>query len=124
MTDDAVLACEDALIAAMASNDVDALDALLDDRLLFTGLGGVVLRKEDDLNAHRARLLRLTRAEVRERHVVRCGATAVVNVHIEMAGTFAGEPFAGTFRYTRVWCSQEDGWRLLAGHMSPVESEP
>ncbi|MEO0858591.1 MAG: DUF4440 domain-containing protein, partial [Bacteroidota bacterium] len=48
MTDDAVLACEDALIAAMASNDVDALDALLDDRLLFTGLGGVVLRKEDD----------------------------------------------------------------------------
>ncbi|ONO22309.1 hypothetical protein A8D71_39065 [Burkholderia cenocepacia] len=50
---------ETALRTAMLSNDVEALDALLDDDLVFTAPTGQVISKEDDLTAHRAKLLRL-----------------------------------------------------------------
>jgi hypothetical protein len=38
--------------AAQLASDVDALDGLIEDRALFTGPGGSVLSKGDDLHAH------------------------------------------------------------------------
>ncbi|MEO0557077.1 MAG: nuclear transport factor 2 family protein [Bacteroidota bacterium] len=121
MSDDPILAREAELLKAMASNDVEALDDLLDDDLVFTGLGGVVLSKQDDLEAHRARRLRLTRVEPSGQRVLRYGATAVVNVLLDMTGTFGGDPFEGAFRYTRVWHDRGGNWRVVAGHMSAAE---
>jgi hypothetical protein len=40
---------------------------------------------------------------------------------MEMAGSFRGTPFAGPYRYTRVWCERPDGWRIVAGHVSAVQ---
>jgi hypothetical protein len=45
---------EIALRAAMLSNDVDALDTLLDDDLIFTIPTGQIISKHDDLAAHRS----------------------------------------------------------------------
>jgi hypothetical protein len=28
--------------------------------------------------------------------------------------------FAGPFRYTRVWRARDDGWRIVAGHVSAI----
>lgn len=120
MPSDPILACEDALRDAMMANDVAALDRLLDDALVFAGPDGAVLGKPDDLDAHRARRLRLTRLDPSDRHVVRCGATAVVSVRMEIDGTFDGAPVGGALRYTRVWCLRGDGWRVVAGHVSAV----
>lgn len=118
---DPVLACEDALREAMLANDVAVLDRLLDDALVFAALDGSVVGKQADLDAHRARRLRLTRLEPSDRHVVHCGpATVVVSVRMDMTGTYDGLPASGAYRYTRVWCERGDGWRIVAGHMSAV----
>ena len=122
MIDDPILACEDELREAMMSNDVDALDRLLDDDLAFTSLDGEVVGKEDDLEAHRQRRLRLTRLDPSDRHVVRCRLVAVVSVRMDLEGTYDGAPASGAFRYTRVWCERPDGWRIVAGHLSMVPS--
>jgi hypothetical protein len=39
---------------------------------------------------------------------------------MEMSGTFQSKPFAGPFRYTRVWHAEPDGWRVVVGHVSAV----
>lgn len=122
MTDDPILACEDELREAMMSNDVDALDRLLDDDLAFTSLDGKVVGKETDLEAHRQRRLRLTRLDPSDRHIVRCGPVAVVSVRMDLEGTYDGIPAGGAFRYTRVWCERPRGWRIVAGHLSMVPS--
>ncbi len=57
---------EAALRAAMLANDVEALEALLDDDLVFTVPTGQVISKEDDLAAHRENLLRLDTLEVQD----------------------------------------------------------
>lgn len=122
MAVDPILACEAELQAAMLANDVAALDRLIDDALMFTTLEGAVVGKQDDLDAHRARRLRLTRLEPSERRVQRYGATAVVSVRMEMAGTWDGAAVGGLLRYTRVWVERPEGWRVVAGHMSAVQA--
>ena len=120
--DDAALhACESALRRAQLAGDVAALDRLVDDALVFTGPDGLLYGKQDDLDAHRQGWVRITRLEPSEERVQRFGDVAVIVVRMEMAGTFWGEPFAGTFRYTRVWCARPDGWRIVAGHVSAVQ---
>ena len=124
MTDDPIRAAEAALRAAMLANDVDTLDRLLDDRLVFTALDGSVIGKQDDLDAHRARRLRLARLDPSDWRIVRCGTTAAVSVRMETEGLFDGAPVGGAVRYTRVWCERDGAWRIVAGHMSAVQPEP
>lgn len=96
------------------------LDRLVDDALVFTGPNGAVYGKEDDLDAHRRGLIRITRLEPSEERIQRLGDITVVSVRMEMTGTFEGAAFAGPFRYTRVWRKKVDGWRVVAGHVSAV----
>ena len=118
---DPLRAREAALRQAQLSGDVSALDRLVDDALVFTGPDGAVYGKADDLDAHRQGWVRITRLEPSDERVQRFGRVAVVSVRMEMAGTFKGTPFAGPFRYTRVWCERPDGWRVVAGHVSAVQ---
>ena len=128
MTDDMIAdpsdvslrACEAALRQAQLSSDVQELERLVDDALVFTGPNGAVYGKKDDLDAHRRGLIRITRLEPSEERIQRFGHIAVVSVRMEMSGTFEGSAFAGPFRYTRVWRAHGDGWRVVAGHVSAV----
>lgn len=120
MSDDPILASEAALREAMLTNDVAALDRLLDDALMFTALDGTVIGKQFDLDAHRARRLRLAWMESSDVRVLHCGSTAIVSVLVDHEGTWDGAPVGGKLRYTRVWCERPEGWRVVAGHMSVV----
>ena len=113
-------ACEAALRRAQLASDAGELDRLVDDALVFIGPNGAVYGKNDDLDAHRRGLIRITRLEPSEERVRLFGHIAVVSVRMEMSGTFEGVAFAGPFRYTRVWRAVGDGWRIVAGHVSAV----
>jgi ketosteroid isomerase-like protein len=119
-SDVSLRACEAALRQAQLSSDVQELERLVDDAIVFTGPNGAVYGKKDDLDAHRRGLIRITRLEPSEERIQRFGHIAVVSVRMEMSGTFEGSAFAGPFRYTRVWRAQGDGWRIVAGHVSAV----
>ena len=120
LSDASLNACEAALRQAQLASDVRALDRLVDDALVFTGPDGAVYGKQDDLDAHRRGLIRITRLEPSEERIQRFGHIAVVSVRMEMSGTFQGAAFAGPFRYTRVWRAHREGWRIVAGHVSAV----
>lgn len=123
MADDPILAYEADLREAMFANDVAALDRLLDGALVFTALDGSVVGKQDDLDTHRARRLRLARMDPSDQHVVRCGSTVIVSVRMGIEGTYDGAPVSGAFRYTRVWCERDGAWRIVAGHISALPPE-
>ena len=111
---------ETALRAAMLANDVEALDALLDDDLVFTVPTGQVISKEDDLAAHRAKLLRLDTLDVIEMRASAVDEMILTTTRAALAGRFDGAAFTGTFAYTRLWRRWGAHWRVVAGHASQV----
>lgn len=119
--DHPVLPFEAALVEAQLKGDVAALDRLLDDELYFTGLGGGAFSKADDLAAHRAGQLRITKMRPLDRHITSLGPVAVVSVLMDAEAVVAGVANVATLRYTRIWHQRPDGWKVVAGHMSAVE---
>src|SRR5437879_1412287 len=114
---------ESALRHAQLTSDVSALDVLLDEDLVFTGPDGAIYGKSDDLEAHRRGAIRITQLDPSDERVQDFDSVVVVSVRMEMRGSFNGAPFAGPFRYTRIWRRGDQAWRVVAGHVSAIAVE-
>lgn len=117
---DLVVELEERLERAMRASDVQALDELLADDLLFTNHQGMVVTKQEDLDVHRSGLLKLDSIVASDRRVRLLGPVAIVAVRVQLAGRYANDSFEGAFRYTRVWALQGARWRIVAAHASAV----
>ena len=76
--DPEIVAAEAHLRSAQLNADVDALDQLIADDLLFTGPDGNLATKADDLAAHRSGLVRFGKHEPEELRIRRVGANVAI----------------------------------------------
>jgi ketosteroid isomerase-like protein len=116
-----IRACEERLYAAMLASDVGELDALIADDLLFAGPTGELATKAMDLELHRAggtQFHELTPKELVIR--VWSGQFALASAMIFLSGTYLGQPFAGHYRYTRIWRKGQQGWQVVGGSVTPM----
>lgn len=118
-----ILDAESCLRQAMLDSDLDGLDRLIADDLLFTNHLGQVMDKQADLSAHSSGILKFRRLDPSERSVLTREHFAVVTVLMNVEGSYAGEQFAAKIRYTRVWSiADSERLQVLAGHSSLVQS--
>jgi len=115
---------EEKLRQAMLNSDVLALDELIADDLVFTMHTGLVINKQDDLEAHRSGIQQFTTIELDEQQVRHYGDCAVVSVKAGLTGKFNGQPYCATYRFTRVWVKRQNHWQIGAGHISQVSDAP
>jgi ketosteroid isomerase-like protein len=113
-----LLEAERRLQHAQRTGDVEALDALLDDRLVATGPDGASFGKADDLEAHRSGVLRITKLVQEDLDVLVDGDVAITRVTVSAEAVQGGVPTAGRLKYTRTWVRRADGWRVLGAHFS------
>lgn len=106
---------EGRLRRAMLAGDVDALNDLIAERLVFVGIGGSVISKEDDLSLYRFGEQRIIRLDVEESRIEVVDSVAIVVVLAHMVGTFHGQPFRGRFRQMRTWALIATRWQIIAG---------
>jgi ketosteroid isomerase-like protein len=119
MSEADIAALENELRVAQLSADVAALDRLISQDLLFTGPDGALATKADDLSAYRNGIIRITVHEPKELHIRRVGSDVfLVALRTQLAGTYAGTPFSGVARYTRVWSRETGHWLIVGGHVS------
>lgn len=120
--DPEIVALEARLRAAQLAADVEALDALISDALLFTGPDGQLGTKAGDLDAYRSGAVRFRAHEPEELRVRRIGTDVAVSaLRARLAVEVGGTLTRGTYRYTRVWAREEGGeWRVAGGHVSEV----
>lgn len=116
----AVLAEERALQAAMRASDVQELERLLHPRLLAVGPDGRLVDRATDLDAHRTGVTAISELEEEEVRVLALEDVAVTFVVLRISATVAGAPFAGRLRYTRTWTSDLGVWRVVAAHIGPA----
>lgn len=117
---DVIQAVEERLRQAMLNGDVSALDALLADALEVVGPDGRLAGKADDLAAHRTGSVHFTAMVPVETSMKLLPDIAIVFAKMAVEGLFKGQPFAGHYRYTRVWRRQGANWQIIAAHISPV----
>ena len=117
MTRAAIKHAEESLRSAMLEADLEVLDRLIDDALVFIGPTGTVATKEDDLENYRSRAQRITSHHPRDLTITLFGdETAVVTVVVALEGEFRGQRIAGDFRYLRTWRRGHDGtWKIISG---------
>lgn len=107
----------------MLRSDVNALDSLIADELLFVAPDGSIVGKAGDLELHRSGAQRISQLDFTDVLVRAHGEVAVTTVVAVVSGTFNGQPFSGHFRYLRTWVRTRAGWQVLAGSASPVASQ-
>ena len=122
--DDDIVLLEARLRAAQLTADVDALDALIDDDLLFTGPDGTLGTKVQDLESHRSEQIRFLEHTPTELRIRRVGDdVAIVALRADLAVAVSGTVVRGAYRYTRVWArNARDEWRVVGGQVSGVPS--
>ncbi len=119
---EALRAAEHRLQAAQLAGDADALDDLLDDRLIYTGgPDGARYSKSDDLAIQRSRRQALTKVEEHDLTVLVDGHTGVTWFRGTLEGVFDGTEFSARLSFTRTWIyTTATGWRVIAAHASPT----
>jgi hypothetical protein len=114
-----VIEYEEMLRSAMLSNNIELLEELLSDELIFVNHLGQWLSKEQDINAHRSKSLDIAGIEVLEQEIKLFQELAVTVTKIALNGSLAtGESIGGEYSYTRVWKDVEGKLKVVSCHCS------
>jgi len=116
----AINAQEARLRQAILKGDIDELDALIAEDLIFIGHLGQIITKKADLATYRSGALKIDRLDLSETDVRPMGEVVVVVTRSSLTGSYDGEAFTGDFRYTRLWRQYGTGWQIVAGHCSAI----
>ncbi len=117
-----VVASEQSLLEAMKTSNVDLLDQLLHDDLLFNGPTGETVTKTMDLDNYRSGNINLHTLESSDRMLSVIAEDVVVAVTVEIRGNYLGAEIDGKFRYLRVWKLFEHHWKVIAGSVIPLNT--
>ena len=120
MTNSDILTLENQLREAMLASDVNALDRLIDDSLIFINPDGERLTKRQDLELHQTGELNFDKLQLDDFAVEYHGPIAVVAVRAHVGAHYRGNAVKGCYRFTRVWSLENGVCKVVAAHSSPI----
>lgn len=112
---------EEKLRQAMVEGDVESLDNLISDNLIFVSPFGQIVTKEDDLHSHRLGIVNITDIEFINQKMISLVDGAVTITKVRVQATVAGKQREDEMYYTRVWQKQKNGVQVISGHSSFVQ---
>lgn len=110
-----VLGIEKELLEAMKKSDVEILDQLLHDDLLFVLPTGEIITKQMDLETHKSGNLILEEITSSIDSIKLIEENAVVTLSSKLKGKMLEQHFEGNFRYMRVWKMFDGQLKVIAG---------
>jgi len=114
-----VIEYEEMLRSAILSSNVELLEELLSDELIFVNHLGQRLSKEEDIDTYRSKSLDITGIEVLEQEIKLFQELAVTVTKVAVNGSLAtGEALGGEYSYTRVWKDVGGKLKVVSCHCS------
>jgi len=131
IVDREILDSEERLTAATRQVDVDALDRIYADDIIFTGVTGVVCDKAGIMDEARRGLAERQRAgasqtaavvsyEKEDIRAVRHDATAVTSFTFAITIRGDGKEVTRRYRTTNVWMKRAADWQVVAAHTATM----
>ncbi len=115
LTEQKILEIENQLREAMKKSDVEILEQLLHDDLLFVLPSGEVITKKTDLETHQSGNLVLEEITSSIDSIKQIDENVVVTLSSKLKGKMLEQNFEGNFRYLRVWKMFDDQLKVIAG---------
>lgn len=115
MEKDLIVNAEIELLTAIKYADVEVLEKLLHDDLLFNLPDGQTITKEFDLNSYRSGKMKVDSLEASDQIINIIDNAAVVTVSVSLKGTYENNPINGVFKYIRVWKQFDEHLKVIAG---------
>lgn len=115
MTENEILKLEHSLIQAIKKSDVNALDILIHNDLLFLTPNGQYITKAVDLASHEAGEMVVEELYPTFEQINVVGDTAIVVMTYDTKGKMLNQPIDGKYRYIRIWKKFSDGIKIIAG---------
>lgn len=122
MTVSEITQLENDLYKAIRESDIEKLDELLHKDLLFVIPSGEVISKEDDLQTYREGKLRIKDIIPNIENVKIIDGMAVVIVTMILKGNYEGSNFESKYRYIRFWKEFPDGFKVIGGSGTLINS--
>lgn len=115
LTEQKILEIENQLREAMKKSDVEILEQLLHDDLLFVLPSGEVITKKTDLETHQSGNLVLEEITSSIDSIKQIDENVVVTLSSNLKGKMLEQNFEGNFRYLRVWKMFDGQLKVIAG---------
>jgi len=120
----AVRQAEAARFAAMAANDVTALEPMLGDDLVYTHSTAQVETKREFLQNMRDGTIRYVSIAARDQVVRVYGEAAVITGGATITSVNRGQKRLSVLRYTDVWVQRDGRWQMVTWQSTRVPDEP
>ena len=115
------LAADKRFFDALIAGDAQALDHILaDDFILIDVMSGSEITKPAFLAAIGSGQVKFEAIEPADNRVRLYQATAIITGRTQMKGRLGDAPFAATSRYTHVFVSLQNEWRLATAQGTPI----
>jgi ketosteroid isomerase-like protein len=115
------LVADERFFNALITGDAQALDRILvDDFIMVDVMSGSEITKPAFLAAIGSGQIKFEAIEPADNRVRLYQTTAIVTGRTQMKGRFGDASFAASSRYTHVFVSLQDEWRLAAAQGTPI----
>lgn len=115
ITKNEIIEQENRLYEAITESNINTLEELLHDDLLFVIPSGDVITKEIDLRTYRDGALKINtiNPQIEALNIIEDMAVIVVSMNIQ--GSYNAEPFEAQYRYIRFWKKFKEGIKVVGG---------
>ena len=110
-----IIDCEKRLLDAVRNGDINTLDELLHDSLIFNIPTGQTITKEMDVENYRSGMMSVYDIATTEQTIKSIDNVSTVVVTVHLKAKYADQIIDGKFRYLRVWKLFNNSWKIIAG---------
>jgi hypothetical protein len=116
-----IINAEKTLLSAMKKGDVETLDELLHEDLLFNIPNGQTITKTIDLETYRSGNMNLNEITSLQQNINLIHDNAIVSTLIEMKGKYFDFSLDGKYKIIRIWKSCNGKLKVIAGSSIKLE---
>ena len=110
-----IIDSEKRLLEAILNGDINILDQLLHESLIFNIPTGQTITKEMDIENYRSGIMSVYNISTTDQIINTLGDISTVVVSVHLKAKYADQIIDGKFRYLRVWKQFNNSWKVIAG---------
>ncbi|ARS39275.1 hypothetical protein CA265_06150 [Sphingobacteriaceae bacterium GW460-11-11-14-LB5] len=111
---------EEKLLDGFKKTDLNTLDLLFADGMLFHDQYGNVLDKEMDLDAYRSGRIKITKINVSKREIRVFESIVIVSASLFIKGNYADLLLNGKYQWLRVWGKVKEEWKVISASCTSI----